>query len=107
MSPGLPTTWGVPAFKDFVPKEDALMVARVGAAGAIILGKTNVPTCSATGLQRHLRHDQQSLGPRPLAGRIVGRIVGGARRRLRADLARLGHRWVVARAGALLRHLRP
>jgi amidase len=40
---GMPTTWGVPAFKDFVPKEDALMVARVRAAGAIILGKTNVP----------------------------------------------------------------
>ena len=40
---GLPTTWGVPAFKDFVPNEDALMVARVRAAGAIILGKTNVP----------------------------------------------------------------
>jgi amidase len=40
---GLPTTWGVPAFKDFVPQEDALMVARVKAAGAVILGKTNVP----------------------------------------------------------------
>jgi len=40
---GLPTTWGVPAFKDFMPAEDALMVARVKAAGAVILGKTNVP----------------------------------------------------------------
>src|SRR5579872_1639691 len=40
---GLPTTWGVPALKNFVPNEDALMVARVKAAGAIILGKTNVP----------------------------------------------------------------
>jgi amidase len=40
---GLPTTWGVPALKDFVPEEDALVVARVRAAGAIILGKTNVP----------------------------------------------------------------
>jgi amidase len=40
---GLPTTWGVPAFKNFVAREDALMVARVRAAGAIILGKTNVP----------------------------------------------------------------
>ena len=40
---GLPTTWGVPAFKEFVAKDDALMVARVRAAGAIILGKTNVP----------------------------------------------------------------
>src|SRR5262249_54358435 len=40
---GLPTTWGVPALKDFVPAADALMVARVKAAGAIVLGKTNVP----------------------------------------------------------------
>jgi amidase len=40
---GLPTTWGVPAFRNFIAREDALMVARVRAAGAIILGKTNVP----------------------------------------------------------------
>lgn len=40
---GLPTTWGVPAFKNFVPQQDAVMVARVKAAGAVILGKTNVP----------------------------------------------------------------
>ncbi len=40
---GLPTTWGIPAFKDFVPQEDALAVARLKAAGAIVLGKTNVP----------------------------------------------------------------
>ena len=40
---GLPTTWGEPAFKDWRPAEDALAVARLKAAGAIILGKTNVP----------------------------------------------------------------
>lgn len=40
---GLPTTWGIPAFKDFTPREDALAVARVKAAGAVLLGKTNVP----------------------------------------------------------------
>jgi len=40
---GLPTTWGVPAFKDFIAKEDALAVARLRHAGAVILGKTNVP----------------------------------------------------------------
>lgn len=40
---GLPTTWGIPAFKDWTPQEDALTVARLKAAGAIILGKTNVP----------------------------------------------------------------
>ena len=40
---GLPTTYGVPRFKDFVPKEDAVLVSRVKSAGAVILGKTNVP----------------------------------------------------------------
>jgi amidase len=40
---GLPTTWGIPAFKDWVAKEDALCIRRLKAAGAVILGKTNVP----------------------------------------------------------------
>ncbi|WP_371780921.1 amidase [Streptosporangium subroseum] len=40
---GLPTTWGIPPFKDFVASEDAVAVARLKAAGAVILGKTNVP----------------------------------------------------------------
>ena len=40
---GLPTTWGIVAAKGFVPQEDAVTVARLKAAGAVILGKTNVP----------------------------------------------------------------
>jgi amidase len=40
---GLPTTWGIPAARDFVPEEDALAVARLKSAGVVILGKTNVP----------------------------------------------------------------
>jgi amidase len=40
---GLPTTWGFPKFKDWRPDVDALVVQRLKAAGAIILGKTNVP----------------------------------------------------------------
>ena len=40
---GLPTTWGLPAQKDFVPKQDALAIVRVKEAGGVILGKTNVP----------------------------------------------------------------
>ncbi|MGY3605227.1 MULTISPECIES: amidase [unclassified Bradyrhizobium] len=40
---GLPTTWGIPEQKNFTPTEDALSVARVKDAGAVILGKTNVP----------------------------------------------------------------
>ncbi|QIP04436.1 amidase [Bradyrhizobium symbiodeficiens] len=40
---GLATTWGFPHFKDFQPAEDALVVSRLKAAGAIIIGKTNIP----------------------------------------------------------------
>ena len=40
---GLPTTWGLPARKDFIAKDDALVVARLKDAGAVVLGKTNVP----------------------------------------------------------------
>jgi len=40
---GLPTTWGIPSFKGWMPAEDAVAVTRLKAAGAIILGKTNVP----------------------------------------------------------------
>ncbi|MEV4206013.1 amidase [Nocardia salmonicida] len=40
---GLPTTWGMPHNKDYVPAEDAIQVSRLEAAGAVMLGKTNVP----------------------------------------------------------------
>ncbi|GAA2540424.1 amidase [Winogradskya consettensis] len=40
---GLATTWGFPRFKDHVAAADAVAVARLRAAGAVILGKTNVP----------------------------------------------------------------
>jgi amidase len=40
---GLPTTWGIAQAADWRPAEDAVTVARLKAAGAIILGKTNVP----------------------------------------------------------------
>ncbi len=40
---GAPTTWGYPEARDFRPAKDALIVSRAKAAGAVILGKTNVP----------------------------------------------------------------
>ncbi|MGI4879068.1 MAG: amidase [Janthinobacterium lividum] len=39
----LPTRSGSAAYKDFVPEEDDLAVARLLGAGAILIGKTNVP----------------------------------------------------------------
>ena len=40
---GLPTTWGMEQQAGYVPEHDATVVRRLKAAGAIILGKTNVP----------------------------------------------------------------
>lgn len=40
---GMHTTWGNPAFADFVAQSDATVTARLRAAGAVIIGKTNVP----------------------------------------------------------------
>ncbi len=40
---GLPTTFGHPEFRDQLATQDAALVRRLKAAGAIIIGKTNVP----------------------------------------------------------------
>jgi amidase len=44
---GMRTTWGSPLFRDAVPARDELVVARLKAAGAIRVGKTNVPEFAA------------------------------------------------------------
>jgi len=44
---GLRTTGGFPPLAAYVPTTDAPVVARLRAAGAIIMGKTNVPVLSA------------------------------------------------------------
>jgi amidase len=40
---GLPTTWGIPGTQTIPVRDDAVVVQRLKAAGAIVLGKTNVP----------------------------------------------------------------
>jgi len=57
---GLPSTWGFEPFKDYVAERDSTGVARLKGAGAIILGKTNVPV---------MLSDWQSVNP------IYGRTV--------------------------------
>lgn len=44
---GLKTTWGSPIYRDYVPEKDERMVAAVRRAGAIVVGKTNVPEFGA------------------------------------------------------------
>ena len=57
---GLPSTWGMPAFKDLPVTQDSVPVQRLKRAGAVILGKTNAPVALA---------DWQAVNP------IYGRTV--------------------------------
>ena len=40
---GVPTTWGIKPMAEFKPKHNSALVERLDRAGAIIVGKTNVP----------------------------------------------------------------
>src|SRR5262249_40379309 len=44
---GIRTTYGSPIYRDNVPDQDALLVERLRAAGAITFGKTNTPEFGA------------------------------------------------------------
>src|SRR5208337_3843500 len=50
---GLPSTWGSRALVGFRPAIDELPVARLRAAGAVILGKTNVPEFTLEGYTKN------------------------------------------------------
>jgi aspartyl-tRNA(Asn)/glutamyl-tRNA(Gln) amidotransferase subunit A len=45
----MPTTWGCPALRDHRSAQDELPVARARSAGALIVGKTNVPEFTLEG----------------------------------------------------------
>src|SRR5216117_4318406 len=51
---GVRTTFGTPLLRDNVPTEDAPIVARMTAAGCIMLGKTNTPTFGWIGATHNL-----------------------------------------------------
>ena len=44
---GIRTTFGSPIYRDFIPDENALIVDRLQAAGAVTIGKTNTPEFGA------------------------------------------------------------
>ncbi|MBT9383750.1 amidase [Pseudooceanicola sp. CBS1P-1] len=76
LTKGLRTTFGSPIFADFIPGEDTLMVARLRAAGALILGKTNTPVFGLGSHTTNALHGptQNSFLP----GRSAGGSSGGA-----------------------------
>lgn len=47
---GVKTTYGSRLYEDFVPGQDAVLVSRLKDAGAVILGKTNLPEFGLVGI---------------------------------------------------------
>jgi aspartyl-tRNA(Asn)/glutamyl-tRNA(Gln) amidotransferase subunit A len=47
---GIRTTYGSTLYQDFIPEEDAIVVERIKAAGALLLGKTNLPEFGMVGI---------------------------------------------------------
>jgi amidase len=82
---GLRTTSGYRPFRDRVPVEDATPVARLREAGAIILGKTNLPAL-ANGLQTNNTLFGRTNNPWDL-GRTPGGSSGGAAAAVSAGLS--------------------
>ena len=73
---GLPTSMGSPLFAGQVAQADDLMVARLRAAGAIIIGKTNTPEF---GLGSHTINPVHGATRNPYnTGRSAGGSSGGA-----------------------------
>ncbi len=51
---GMRSTWGSKLYAEYVPERDELPVARLRAAGAVIVGKTNVPEFTLQGYTDNL-----------------------------------------------------
>ncbi|MEO6447195.1 MAG: amidase [Gemmatimonadaceae bacterium] len=81
------TTFGSPLYADYVPDEDAEVVRRFRAAGAVILGKTNTPEF-ATGGNTFNEVFGRTRNPWDL-GRSAGGSTGGGAAALAAGLIAL------------------
>jgi amidase len=81
---GMRTTCGVPQYAELVPDLDAVPVARLRAAGAVIFGKTNVPAW-ANDVQSYNEVFGASNNPWDVS-RTVGGSSGGAAGALAAGL---------------------
>ncbi|MBY6068288.1 hypothetical protein KUW17_16170 [Leisingera aquaemixtae] len=84
---GLRTTWGSRSFESHVPDHDALHVARLRAAGAVITGKTNTPEFTLSGQTTNLvaGTTRNPLAPQ----KSVAGSSGGAAAALAAGMAAL------------------
>jgi hypothetical protein len=108
---GLHTTWGNPAFKDYVADADATVVRRLRHAGAIIVGKTNVHAMLADYGQT--ANEIYGVTNNPLGsdthhpGRLHRRRRGRARCWVDVPRVRLRPGRLDSHPGELLRRVRP
>lgn len=77
MTAGVRTTCGSPQYQNFVPTEDATVVARMKRAGAILIGKTNMPE-NASDWQSFNAIAGQTNNPWDLSRTPGGSTGGGA-----------------------------
>ncbi|MFJ3925269.1 amidase [Streptomyces sp. NPDC090022] len=86
---GVPTTYGVPRFRDLVAPADAPPVARLRAAGAIPIGHSNLPTLILAGM--HTRSELYGDTANPWdRGRTPGGSSGGDAVAVATGMAALG-----------------
>jgi amidase len=84
---GIRTTHGSPIFRDHVPQRDELLAARIRAAGAILIGKTNTPEF---GLGSHSFNPVSGVTRNPYdLSKTAGGSSGGAAAALAARLVPL------------------
>jgi hypothetical protein len=72
---GIRTTYGSPLYKDNIPTDDDIVVARMQRAGAITIGKTNTPEFGA-GSQHSIRSSARPAIRMTRRRRAVARPVG-------------------------------
>jgi amidase len=85
---GLPTTWGVPALAQAITPLDAPVVERMRAAGAIPIGRTNLPDMA---LRIHTMSSLHGLTRNPWhPGRTAGGSSGGEASALASGMSPIG-----------------
>ena len=104
-----PNTWGLPPLRDSRSPRTAVAVERLESAGAIVVGKTNVPVLLArlSKFQPNLRDDEQSVGPDANAWGIDRRRRRRAGRGPWLSDSRQRYRRLHPRSCAFLRCVRP
>ena len=73
---GIRTTSGTPIFNDFVPGHDATVVAKLKAAGAILLGKLNMTEFGTTSLSHAFETARNPLALGKVHRRLQQRLRG-------------------------------